>query len=281
MRKLIANICTNPIFEKFIITAVFINAITTGLEVSLPGSHPLLPWIIIIDRAFLTVFCIEIALKWLHYREKFLKDPWQVFDLSVVAIALIPASGPLSILRAFRILRALRMISVIPRLRQVVTGLMSSIPGLGAVGGILGLVFYVAAVMATALFGPTHDEWFGTIPKSAYSLFQVMTLESWSMGIVRPIMEEHHWAWLFFVPFIIITTFIMLNLMIAVIVNSMQVESSEAAEEHAQKSQTERKILLTEINKLQCQIQDLKEQVSMSYLTQNYQNDFKDPKDKF
>ena len=125
--------------------------------------------------------------------------------------------------------------------------------------------------MATALFGKTHVEWFGTIFKSSYTLFQVMTLESWSMGIVRPIMEQYQWATLFFVPFIVVTTFIVLNLMIAVIVNSMQVETSEAAEEHAQKGQDERAILLAEMRNMQAQLKSLERAINQkdnSLLTQ-------------
>ena len=104
-------------------------------------------------------------------------------------------------------------------MRRVVGGLLSALPGLGSVVAILALIFYVAAVMATQLFGEDFPQWFGTLWKSLYSLFQIMTLESWSMGIVRPVMETHPYAWAFFVPFILIATFTMLNLFIAVVVN--------------------------------------------------------------
>jgi len=86
----------------------------------------------------------------------------------------------------------------------------------------MAIFFYTAGVLATRLFGEDFDAWFGTLGNSLYTLFQVMTLESWSMGIVRPVMEVHPWAWAFFVPFIIIATFTILNLFIGIIVSTMQ-----------------------------------------------------------
>lgn len=249
--------CRHKSFEAAILALVILNAICLGVEVSLKEGSPAGDWFRWLDRGFLGLFTVEILVKINAYRRTFFKDPWRVFDFIVVTLSLIPAAGPFSILRALRILRTIRLISVVPKLRQVVVGLMSSIPGLGAVGGILILIFYVGSVMATAIFGDGFPDWFGTLPKSAYSLFQVMTLESWSMGIVRPVMERYPYAWLFFVPFIIISTFIMLNLMIAVIVNSLQIESSEAARKQAEIGTSERLILLKEIRKLQIQIDRL------------------------
>lgn len=145
-----------------------------------------------------------------------------MFDLTVVAIALYPASGQFAILRALRVLRVFRILTIVPSMRRVVGGLLAAIPGIGSIAMLLSVVFYVFAVIATKLFGATHPQWFGTIGESLYSLFQIMTLESWSMGIVRPVMEQHPQAWLFFVPFILIATFTMLNLFIGVIVSSIQ-----------------------------------------------------------
>ena len=167
-------------------------------------------------------------------RLRFFRDPWSLFDFIVVAIALIPATGNLSVLRALRILRVLRLITVVPSLRRVVGGLITALPGMGSIVVLLSLLFYVFAVMATKLFGQSFPEWFGTIGASAYSLFQIMTLESWSMGIVRPVMEQYPYAWAFFVPFIIVTTFAVLNLFIGIVVNAMQTEHEKAAAGGAQ-----------------------------------------------
>jgi voltage-gated sodium channel len=131
-------------------------------------------------------------------------------------------------------LRVLRLISVVPQMRRVVSAIGYSIPGMVSVVGVLGLIFYVAAVLATKLFGvhpdPNMQEWFGTISASAYTLFQIMTLESWSMGVVRPTMTLFPWAWSFFLPFIIITSFAVLNFFIGIIVDSMQTAQKLEAE---------------------------------------------------
>ena len=114
------------------------------------------------------------------------------------------------------------MISVAPTLRRVVEGLLNALPGMGSVFLLMGVIFYIGAVMTTKLFGAAFPEWFGGLGRSAYSLFQIMTLESWSMGIVRPVMEVFPYAWLFFVPFILVTTFAVVNLVVGLMVNSMQ-----------------------------------------------------------
>ena len=130
-----------------------------------------------------------------------------------------------------QILRLLRVLSVAPSLRRVVEGLVSALPGMGSVFLLMGLIFYVGAVMATKLFGDAFPDWFGTLGRSGYTLFQVMTLESWSMGIVRPVMEVHPFAWAFFVTFIMVTTFAVVNLLVGLIVNSMQDAHAEESNE--------------------------------------------------
>lgn len=216
-----------PFTQRFIMFVIITNAIVLGLETSPSTMAAAGDLIILLDKAALAIFVVEIAVKLVVYRLKFFRDPWNIFDFVIVAISLVPSGQGLSVLRALRILRALRLISVVPRMRLVMEALLSAIPSMGSVCALLLLVFYVASVMATKLFGAEFDEWFGTVGKSAYSLFQIMTLESWSMGIVRPVMEVHPYAWAFFVPFILIVTFAVLNLFIAIIVNSMQDAASE------------------------------------------------------
>ncbi len=163
------------------------------------------------------------------HRLAFFRSGWNVFDFVIVGIALIPGAQTLSVLRALRILRLLRVISVAPRLRRVVEGFITALPGMGSVFLLMALIFYIGAVMATKLFAASFPEWFGTLGRSAYSLFQIMTLESWSMGIVRPVMEVYPYAWAFFVPFIMVTTFAVVNLLVGLIVNSMQDAHAEEA----------------------------------------------------
>lgn len=147
---------------------------------------------------------------------------WNIFDAIVVGIALVPGAGPLAVLRSLRVLRVLRLLTVVPSLRKVVAAFLHAIPGLGSVVTVMAVFFYTAAVLATRLFGEKYDEWFGSVGRSLYSLFQIMTLESWSMRIVRPVMETYPMAWAFLVPFIMIATFTILNLFIGIIVSTMQ-----------------------------------------------------------
>lgn len=221
-RNRLADIIQGGMFQNTILALIVINAIVLGMETSptLMAAHG--PLLLALDAAILAVFIVEIALRIYTYRLAFFRDAWGIFDLTVVLIALYPASGQFAVLRALRVLRVLRILTIVPSMRRVVGGLLAALPGIGSIAMLLSVVFYVFAVIATKLFGATHPQWFGTIGESLYSLFQIMTLESWSMGIVRPVMEQHPQAWLFFVPFILIATFTMLNLFIGVIVSSIQ-----------------------------------------------------------
>ncbi len=209
-------------FQRFIIILILINAVTLGLETDRDIMASIGGGIRIVDSAILAIFVVEILLRLVVYRFAFFRDPWSVFDFIVVGIALVPASGPFEVLRALRVLRVLRLLTMIPSMRRVVAGMIASLPGLGSVGAIMMIIFYVAAVIATNLFGEAFPEWFGSLGATAYTLFQIMTLESWSMGIVRPVMDVYPYAWGFFLPFILIATFTMLNLLMAVIVNAVQ-----------------------------------------------------------
>ena len=168
--------------QRFILAAIIVNAVVLGLYIDptiLPQLDPL--WRAI-DLFCLGVFAVEIVIKLVAYRLGFFKSGWNVFDFLVVAIALIPGNGALSVLRTLRVLRVLRLLTVVPSLRRVVAAFIHSIPGLGAVVMVMAIFFYAAAVMAVGFFGATFPDWFGSIGKSLYTLFQVLTLESWSMG---------------------------------------------------------------------------------------------------
>jgi voltage-gated sodium channel len=216
--------------QSIITILIIVNAITLGMETSPSLMEATGGWIHVIDRAILAVFVAEIALKLFARGLAFWRDPWNIFDVLVVGVALLPATGNFSVLRAFRILRVLRLVSVVPSLRRVVGALLHAIPGMGSVVMLLSVLYYVFAVMATKLFGADFPEWFGTLGQSLYTLFQVMTLESWSMGIVRPVMEVYPHAWMFFVPFILLTSFAVLNLFIGIIVDAMQSQAHEKEE---------------------------------------------------
>ena len=228
------NFVLLPKVQSFILVVIVINAITLGLESSpsiVLATGELLP---IIDKVALTIFVVELTLKIMALGRKFPQDPWNIFDFIIIAIALIPATGAFSVLRSLRILRVLRVISALPKLRFLVRSLMVSMPSIGWIGILMSLVFYIFAVMATNLFGPSFPEWFGSLGATLYTLFQIMTLESWSMGIVRPVMEVYPHAYLFFVPFVLLSSFVVLNLFIAIMVSSMGEVSCEVSNEEPQ-----------------------------------------------
>ncbi len=207
--------------QYFITAVIILNGAILGLETSaaMMGSYGTL--LVTLDKICLTIFIIEIAIKLYALRWSFWRDWWNIFDFFVVGVGLIPGSGPLAVLRSLRVLRILRLMTVVPSLRKVVMAFLHAIPGLVSVVAVMAVFFYTAAVLATKIFGASHPQWFGSVGESLFTLFQVMTLESWSMGIVRPVMEVHPLAWLFFVPFIMIATFTILNLFIGIIVSTM------------------------------------------------------------
>lgn len=208
---------------QIVVTVVIVcNAIVLGLDTSPSAREVLGIALPLIDRSCLVFFVIELVSRFLAYRGLFWRSGWNWFDFVVVGIALVPGAGPWSVLRSLRVLRVLRLFTVVPQMRRVVAAFLHAIPGLSSVMAVMAIFFYTAAVLATNLFGVQYPDWFGSIGKSLYTLFQIMTLESWSMGIVRPVMSTQPWAWAFFVPFIVIATFTILNLFIGIIVSTMQ-----------------------------------------------------------
>ena len=237
---------------------ILLNALILGLETYPSVMARVGPLLLALDGAILAVFVVEIALRIAAHGRRFFTDPWSLFDFAVVAIALVPASGSLAALRTLRVLRVLRMLTLLPSMRRVVGGLVSAIPGLGSVILLMVLIFYVAAVIATGLFGDNFPEWFGTLGASGYTLFQIMTLESWSMGIARPVLELHPFAWVFFVTFILITSFTMLNLFIAVIIDATQSEANDQSGRHIDE---QHELTRVEIGAMREELRALKEAI--------------------
>jgi voltage-gated sodium channel len=247
-RTRLADFVERPRFQNFILAVIVFNAIILGLETSQRAMAVAGDLLIFLDTLALSIFVVEIGLKLLAYRAGFFRSGWNIFDFLIVAISLAPASEGFAVLRALRILRVLRAVSLVPSLRRVVEGLINALPGMGSVFMLMSLIFYIGAVMATKLFGAAFPDWFGDIGNSAYSLFQIMTLESWSMGIVRPVMEVYPWAWAFFVPFILVTTFAVVNLVVGLVVNSMQ--DAHAEESNAQ-TEDYRDTVLTKLARIE------------------------------
>jgi len=249
VRNRVGGVLDTALFQNTILGVILFNAIILGLETVEPVMARAGGLITALDRLCLAIFVAEIAAK-LFARGVggFFRSGWNIFDFVIVGISLVPATQGLSVLRALRILRLLRVVSVAPSLRRVVEGLVSALPGMGSVFLLMGMIFYIGSVMATKLFGAAFPQWFGDLGRSAYSLFQIMTLESWSMGIVRPVMEVFPHAWAFFVPFIMVTTFAVVNLLVGLIVNSMQ-DAHHA--EDTERTDSYRDEVLTRLDRLE------------------------------
>ena len=249
--------------QRIIIGVIIANAVILGMETVPAINDPYGNLLYQLDRLCLIIFVVELTLAIIAMGPRgFFREPWRVFDFIVVGIALVPATGAFSILRSLRVLRVLRLASASPRMRMVVSALLAAIPGMSSIIALLLLIFYVAAVMSTKLFGADFPDWFGTINASMFTLFQIMTLESWSMGIVRPILEVFPYAWVFFVPFIMLATFTMLNLFIAVIVEAMQSQALAAQKEQMREieslAEEKEQDLHRDIDSLRGEIRELK-----------------------
>ena len=236
MRDRALPIVESTVFQRFIIIVIVLNSITIGVETfHLPeGINRAL---VAFDALCLGVYVIELSLKFVAYGRRFFKDPWNVFDLIIVLVCLVPAGiipVPVQVFRIVRIFRVFRLISAFKQMRVIVEALGKSIPGVCWTAFLLVIVYYIFAVIGVSLFGQAFPDWFGTVGRSFYTLFQVMTLESWSMGISRPVMEVYPMAWLYFVPFVMISAFIIINVVVGIIVGTIDEANQEIAYEEAQ-----------------------------------------------
>jgi Ion transport protein. len=217
----LARLVESKAFHYTIIGLIVFNAITLGLETSDAVVAEFGDQLHLLDRIVVGIFVVELALRLIARPRTFLKDPWSWFDILVIGISLVPAAGAFSVLRALRILRALRLVSSVPGMRVVVNGLLRAIPAMTSIIALLGLVLYVGAVLATQLYGEVAPERFGHLGDSLFTLFQVMTGEAWP-DVAADVMAEYPSAWLFFVLFILASTFVVLNLFTAVIVSFIE-----------------------------------------------------------
>ncbi|MPZ84980.1 MAG: ion transporter [Actinophytocola sp.] len=254
-----------PAFQRTVIAVIILNAITLGLETSARMTAELGGLLHVADRAALAVFVVELLLRFYAAGRRFFRDPWSVFDLLVVGISLVPAAGPLAVLRTLRVLRVLRLVSVVPSMRRVVAGLLAAVPGMASVAALLALVIFVAGVMATKLFGPIAPAYFGDLGTTLFTLFQVMTGEAWP-DIAREVMARAPLAWIFFVTYILVSSFAVLNLFVAVVVSGMedQVTSdlAEAEERTAAAQASSDATILAEVRTLRAEVAQLRQERS-------------------
>ena len=241
-------------FERAITTLIIANSITLGLETAPAVVARLGALLYVVDRTVLGVFVVELLSRLFVYRRRFFRDPWRVFDFLIVGIALMPASGTFSVLRALRVLRVLRLVSLVPSMRGVISALLTALPGMASIVGLMALVLYVSAVLATNLFGQLAPEFFGDLGASLFTLFQIMTVEGWP-DIARPVMAQSSYAWIFFVTYLLIATFMVLNLFIAVVVNAMQ---SQVTEDLKGEGEVHTQLILDEVRALRREIEALR-----------------------
>ncbi|WP_190813151.1 ion transporter [Saccharopolyspora pogona] len=247
-----------PLSQRLIIAVILINAATLGCETS-PDLVASYGWLLhSVDQAALAVFTLELAARCYAYGWRFFRDPWNCFDAVIVGIALLPTTAAFGVLRALRILRALRLISVISSMRRVVNALLTAVPGMASIAALLVLILYVGAVIATKLFSAVAPDYFGDLGDSLFTLFQVMTGEAWS-EVARTVMTEEPLAWIFFIGYIAITTFTVLNLFIAVAVSAMESQvgrERESSEDSAEGEAVQQ--LLAEIRQLRAEVRELR-----------------------
>jgi voltage-gated sodium channel len=267
MREKIRNLVDHKWFNRFIITVIILNSIAIGVESYKVESH--VTFLHYFDYTCLSIYVIEMLLKLYAYHLDYFRSAWNWLDFTIVTVAVsslfLPVSGAFAVFRMLRILRVLRLLSVVPVLQRVVNALLASIPGVSASFGLLAIIFYMYAVIAVNMFGVAFPDWFGTLEKSLYTLFQIMTLESWSMGIARPVIAMYPDAWIFFITFILLSTFMILNFVIGLIVDSVQLireeekkDAQQALEGKVLNPEQELDVVMDSVEQLQEQLANLK-----------------------
>jgi len=268
-------------FRHAITGLIIINAIILGVLTyagQLPA--PLVNTLQVLDVTITVIFAVEILMKLAVYRFRFFSEGWNWFDFIVVAISLVPAAQAFSVLRALRVLRVLRLLHVVPTLRRITEALLKSLPGMGAILAVLALLTYVGAVMATNMFGDTDNpeviQLFGDLPSSAYSLFQVMTMDGWRFEVVQKVVDDGNpYAPFFFLIFIFVASFAVLNLFIALIVDALAASERAATDEHLDEieeemeeeftaADLERDEIITLLKEVKAELADLKAAQSKS-----------------
>ncbi|HJQ62207.1 MAG TPA: ion transporter [Burkholderiales bacterium] len=218
-------------FEPWMIALILFNGVLIGLETSHEITQAYGRWLELGNDLILGIFVIEAALKITAVAPNFRRyfgDGWNLFDFSVIVLSLLPATGQFALVaRLIRVLRVLRLVSAMPQLRLIVATLVRSIPSMGHVLMLLGIVFYIYAITGFHLFHNHDAEHWGTLGAALLTLFQIVTLEGW-VDVMEQALESRPWSWVYFVSFVLIGTFVVLNLFIAVVVNNL--EASKAAE---------------------------------------------------
>ncbi len=230
LASLASRLVNSARFEYFIIAVITVNGILLGLETFASVSHAYGNWLQLGNQVALAVFITEAALKMLALWPRFpryFRDGWNVFDFLVIVFALIPATGQFAMIaRLARLLRVVRLISAIQDLRLIVAALVRSIPSVGHVIMLMSIIVYIYAIMGYHLFHRHDPEHWGSLPTSLLTLFNIITLDGWT-DIMDTAMAHYPFAWLYFVSYVVISTFVAINLFIAIIINSLDEAKQE------------------------------------------------------
>lgn len=227
-------------FRGAVLGVILFNAVILGLQAMPVIDARFREGLHLLDAMIMWVFITEIALRIIAHGRRFFLGGWNIFDFVIIVGTALASTSGLAAVRVLRVLRVLRVVSVFPRLRVVVTALLDSIPGIASVGLILILIIYIGAIIAHQLFGETHAAWFGNLFTSMFTLFEIMTLEGWP-DKAETIMETHPYAWVFFVGFILVTTFTLLNLFVAIVVSVLETETDFQRDQRAREGEELRK----------------------------------------
>ncbi|MEE9304424.1 MAG: ion transporter [Thiotrichaceae bacterium] len=257
MKKICQIIVASPYFEYFIIALILFNAVLMGLETNDSFYNHYQRWFIISNQIILGVFIFEVIIKNIAVAPRFgqyFYNGWNLFDFTIVVLSLIPFSAQYAMIaRLFRLLRVLRLISVLPQLRLIVTTLLRSIPSMGHVMILLAILFYMYGIVGYHLFHEQLPEQWGSLPRTLLTLFTIATLEGWA-DYLKDSMQVTPWAWVYYISFIVIATFVIINLFIAIVLDNMET----AKRETIQQSQDNSNTVLEEIEQLENQLQSLK-----------------------
>ena len=214
------RVTSSKIFKNTIVLIILINSIVLGLITSDAIYAKFGKILEFILSTCVAIFTVEIILRIIAKGWRFFLNGWNIFDFVLVSIALMPETGAAITFRVFRVMRALRLVSSFKKLRHIVSAILVSAPHVFWAAVLLMIIFYIFGIMGQNLFHEEFPQWFGTLGETVYTLFQVTTLESWSMGIARPVMKVFPWAWCYFVPFVMISSYIVLNVVVGVVVNA-------------------------------------------------------------
>lgn len=276
MNMALVNFFESRGVNHFITVLAIINGVILGAETIPFVSTNFGVMLTMIDKMILTIFIFEMGLKLFAYRAHFFKSGWRNFDLFIIVLSLLPFAGQLQVLRTLRVLRILRLFNSFPKMQVISETLIKAMPGIFCTAALMIVIFYIFSVIATKIFGGSFPVQFGSIKASLISLLQLMTFDGWVDEMLRPVMAQFPYSWLFFIPFMIIVVFSFVGLFMSVMVDAMakaqedivshspinRLRSAERTRTAVETAYEEEQILVThQINDLQKELRELRNQL--------------------